>query len=180
MSIIKLTQEELHGSRPSLPELAGKKRFPVAVVLENIRSLYNVGAIFRTCDGAFIEKIYICGYTGFPPRKEIDKTALGSTESVPWERVPNTYEVIYRLRSKGFQIVSLEQCRSSVPYDQAEYRFPLCLVLGNEVSGVSDGIVAAGDLAVDIPMYGLKQSLNVSVAAGIALYRIIRSFPGHI
>ncbi len=178
MSIIKLTQEELHGSRPSLSELSERKRFPVSVVLENIRSLYNVGAVFRTCDGAFIEKIYICGYTGYPPRKEIDKTALGSTESVPWERVPNTYEVLYTLRSKGYQIVSLEQCRSSVPYDRAEYRFPLCLVLGNEVGGVSDGIVAASDLAVDIPMYGLKQSLNVSVAAGIVIYQTVRSFSG--
>ena len=151
-------------------------RFPVSVVLENIRSLYNVGSVFRTSDGAFIEKLYLSGYTGFPPRKEIDKTALGSVDSVPWERIPNTFEIIYRLRSIGYQIVSLEQTESSFPYNTAGYRFPLCLVVGNEVSGVTKEVILKSDLAIDVPMYGTKRSLNVAVAYGIAVYHIVDKY----
>ena len=151
-------------------------RFPVSVVLENIRSLYNVGSVFRTSDGAFIEKLYLSGYTGFPPRKEIDKTALGSVDSVPWERIPNTFEIIYRLRDLGYQIVSLEQTEGSVRYNTADYRFPLCLVVGNEVSGVTKEIISKSDLTIDIPMYGIKHSLNAAVAYGIAIYHIIETY----
>ncbi|MCL1911813.1 MAG: RNA methyltransferase [Leptospirales bacterium] len=151
-------------------------RFPISVVLENIRSLYNVGSVFRTSDGAFIEKLYLSGYTGFPPRKEIDKTALGSVDSVPWERVPNTFEIIYRLRGMGYQIVSLEQTEGGVPYNTADYRFPVCLIVGNEVSGVSKEVILKSDLAVDIPMYGTKHSLNAAVAYGIAVYHIIEKY----
>ena len=141
-------------------------------MIEDIRSLYNVGSMFRTADGARIEKLYLSGYTGYPPRKEIDKTALGSVEAVPWERTPNPYEVIYRLKKQNYSIVCLEQTEESVPYDRAEYKFPLCLIVGNEVSGVSSGVVAECDMAIDIPMLGLKQSLNVAVAFGIAIYHI--------
>lgn len=171
--IRKLTDEEIHSARPNLEELSCMKRFPVSIVLENIRSLYNVGSMFRTADGAGIEKLYICGYTGYPPRKEIAKTALGAVDSVPWERCPNTFEVIYRLRAQGYQIVSLEHTDKSVTYTEADYNYPVCLVLGNEVKGVTPEIVAESDMAVDIPMFGIKQSLNVSVACGIALYRIV-------
>ena len=152
------------------------KRFPVSVVLENIRSLYNVGSVFRTSDGAFIEKLYLSGYTGFPPRKEIDKTALGSVDTVPWEHIPNTFEIIYRLRGMGYQIVSLEQTEGGVSYNTADYRFPLCLIVGNEVSGVSKEVVLKSDLVVDIPMYGAKHSLNAAVAYGIAVYHIIERY----
>jgi len=151
-------------------------RFPVSVVLENIRSLYNVGSVFRTSDGAFIEKLYLSGYTGFPPRKEIDKTALGSVDSVPWERIPNTFEIVYRLHSMGYQIVSLEQSDGCVSYNTADYKFPLCLIIGNEVSGVSKELALKSDLIVDIPMYGSKHSLNVAVAYGIAVYHIIEKY----
>ena len=151
-------------------------RFPVSVVLENVRSLYNVGSVFRTSDGAFIEKLYLSGYTGFPPRKEIDKTALGSVESVPWERVPNTFEIIYRLRAMGYQIVSLEQTEGGVSYNTADYRFPLCLIVGNEVSGVSKEVILKSDLAIDIPMHGTKHSLNAAVAYGIAVYHIVEKY----
>lgn len=176
MNIVKLTQEELRAARPSLEELKLKQRLPVTAVLENIRSLYNVGSMFRTADGACAEKLYLSGYTGCPPRKEIDKTALGSTEAVPWERIPNTYEVIYSLRRKGYRIVCLEQTAGSIPYNQADYSFPMCLVVGNEVDGVSAGLVSECDAAIDIPMSGLKQSLNVAVAFGIALYHITGEF----
>lgn len=145
---------------------------PVSALCENIRSLYNVGSIFRTSDGAGIEKLYLCGYTGYPPRREIDKTALGSVESVPWEYRPNQFEVVRDLKERGVTIVALEQGDRSVPYDEARYRFPLCVVLGNEVSGVTGELLARADLAVDIPMRGTKHSLNVSVAYGILVYHL--------
>ncbi len=174
--INKLSFEEITAQRPTLDELRAKKRFPITVVLENIRSLYNVGAMFRTSDGARIEKLYICGFTARPPRKEIDKTALGSTESVPWEWRASAAEAIDELRVKGYQIVALEHTDRSVPHSEAPYRFPLCLVMGNEVDGVSSEAIAKCDLAVEIPMHGIKQSLNVAVAYGIAVFRIVEEF----
>jgi len=171
--IKKLGFDEIKSARPGLEELAGAPRNPVALLLENIRSLYNVGSMFRTADGALVEKIYLCGYTGYPPRKEIDKTALGSTLSVPWEYRPDPLETAALLRRRGCQIVCLEHTDRSFPYDGAPYRFPLCLVLGNEVEGVSRELVAASDMAVEIPMYGVKQSLNVAVACGIMAYHLV-------
>jgi tRNA G18 (ribose-2'-O)-methylase SpoU len=156
------------------------RHLPVAVVLENIRSLYNVGSIFRTSDGAGIEKLYLCGYTGYPPRREIDKTALGSVASVPWERRPNQFEVIRDLRARGYQIVALERTARGTAYTAAAYRFPLCLVLGNEVSGISDTLLSWCDMAVDIPMRGIKQSLNVTVAYGVVAYHLANVYPGCI
>jgi len=174
--IKKLTYQEITSQRPTLDVLKNRDRFPVAVVLENIRSLYNVGAMFRTSDGAGIEKLYICGYTARPPRKEIDKTALGSTESVPWEWRQSSLEVIRELREKGYQIVALEHTDRSVPHDGADYRYPLCLVMGNEVEGVSQEAVELCDMAIEIPMHGVKQSLNVAVAYGVAVYGIIGAY----
>lgn len=172
--IRKLSDQELKAARPAVSELDGLARCPVTVVCENIRSLYNVGSIFRTSDGAGIEKLYLCGYTGYPPRPDIDKTALGSVRSVPWEYVPNQFEAVRLLKKRGFSIVALEHTNGSVSYDEASYSFPLCLVIGNEVSGITDELLALCDMAVDIPMHGLKQSLNVSVAYGILVYHIVR------
>lgn len=172
----KLQYEEIKSKRPDLSELDTKKRFPVTVVAENVRSLYNVGSIFRTSDGAFIEKLWLCGYTGFPPRKEIDKTALGSVESVPWEHETDTLSVIKRLKSDGYTILALEHTDSSVNYNEAEYTFPVALLLGNEVEGLSSEAVALCDQSVEIPMYGLKQSLNVSVAYGVIVYHLVQEF----
>jgi tRNA G18 (ribose-2'-O)-methylase SpoU len=169
----KLTHRELKSARPTPDELRGLARYPVSALCENIRSLYNVGSIFRTSDGAGIEKLYLCGYTGYPPRPEIDKTALGSAESVPWVRCPNQFEVLLELRKRGYRMVALEHTAGSVPYTDARYEFPLCLVVGNEVNGISDELLALCDMAVDIPMFGMKQSLNVSVAYGIAAYHIV-------
>ncbi len=171
-TIRKLSHQELKSARPSLDQLRKAKRLPVTVVCEDIRSLYNVGSIFRTSDGAGIEKLYLCGYTGHPPRPEIDKTALGSVESVPWEYRPNQFEVIRGLRGRGSRIVALEHTGRSIPYDEARYEFPLCLVLGNEVKGITDELLSLCDMAVDIPMHGLKQSLNVTVAYGIVVYHL--------
>lgn len=147
-------------------------RFPIAVMIEDIRSLYNVGSIFRTCDGAAVEKLYLGGYTGFPPRKEIEKTALGSTESVPWEKCEDVVKKLENLKKDGYSIVVCEHTDSSIEYSSAEYNFPLCLVFGNEVEGVSQKICDIADFSIEIPMLGAKQSLNVSVAAGIIMYRV--------
>lgn len=171
-TIRKLSHKELKAARPGLDELKNSMRYPVAVVCEDIRSLYNVGSLFRTSDGAGIEKLYLCGYTGHPPRPEIDKTALGSVDSVPWEYRPNQFEVIRELKGRGYQIVVLEHTSRSVPYTEAAYEFPVCLVLGNEVKGITDEMVSRSDLAVDIPMHGIKQSLNVTVAYGIVVYHL--------
>lgn len=172
----KLSNEEIKGRRPGTEELKIIDRFPVAVIAENVRSLYNVGSMFRTSDGALIEKLFLCGYTGYPPRKEIDKTALGSVETVPWEHNTDTISVINKYKSEGYTIVALEHTDSSVPYLEGDYRFPLCLMLGNEVEGLSEEAVALADYAVDIPMYGKKQSLNVSVAYGIVVYHLVELF----
>ncbi len=170
--IRKLSHEELKAARPGETEFVGLPRLPVTVVCENIRSLYNVGSIFRTSDGAGIEKLYLCGYTGYPPRSEIEKTALGSVRSVPWEYVPNQFEAVRHLKKQGYSIIALEHTSGSVCYNEASYSFPLCLLIGNEVSGVTDELLTLCDMAVDIPMHGLKQSLNVSVAYGILVYHV--------
>lgn len=173
---VKLSNEEIKGKRPGIDELRGYERFPVAVIAENVRSLYNVGSMFRTSDGALIEKLMLCGYTGYPPRKEIDKTALGSVETVPWEHNPDAISVIQNFKSAGYSIVALEHTDSSLNYLEAEYKFPICLMVGNEVDGLSHEAVELADMAVEIPMYGIKQSLNVSVAYGILVYHLISEF----
>lgn len=178
MRIRKLSFEEIRSSRPTIDELEKKRRLPVSVVLENIRSLYNVGSIFRTSDGVLAEKLYLCGYTGYPPRKEIEKTALGSIGSVPWEHHPDPIEIVNGLRERDYLIVSLEHTDSSVAYTEAAYRFPLCLILGNEVEGVSENLLSITDVAIEIPMYGIKQSLNVSVAYGVVMYHMVAQLKG--
>jgi tRNA G18 (ribose-2'-O)-methylase SpoU len=176
MKIKKLSFEEIKSSRPTIEELAKLEKFPVSVVLENIRSLYNVGSIFRTSDGVLAEKLYLCGYTGYPPRKEIDKTALGSIGSVPWEHHLDAVEVVNGLRERNYMVVSLEHTDSSIAYTEAEYRFPLCLIVGNEIEGVSEELLSITDMAIEIPMYGIKQSLNVSVAYGVVIYHVVNQF----
>jgi tRNA G18 (ribose-2'-O)-methylase SpoU len=150
--------------------MAEKERFPVTLLVENIRSLYNVGSLFRTCDGAGVEKIYLCGYTGYPPRKEIEKSALGSTESVPWERAENILEAIDLLKEEGVTLYALEKTDHSVSYEEADYRFPAAFVVGNEVDGVTHEVLEACDSVIHLPMYGMKESLNVAVAWGVMSY----------
>ena len=159
---------------PSLDEIKQRQRNPVCVVLDNIRSLYNVGSIFRTSDAAGIEKLFLTGITGKPPRAEITKAALGADKSVPWEYVTSAVEVVEELKAKGYQIVVLEHTDTPQIYCQVKYKFPVCLVVGHEITGVSQEVIDLADLAIEIPMFGIKQSLNVSVAYGIAIYEIIR------
>jgi len=171
----KLSHAEIKVTRKELTEISKFERHPIYGLCDNIRSIYNVGAIFRTSDGAFIEKLYLTGYTPYPPRKEIEKVALGSTLSVPWEYHKDPIEVIKKLKSEGIKICVLEitdQKRTIWDFKKAD--FPLCLVAGNEITGVSKEIIDLADFSAEIPMYGMKQSLNVSVAYGIAIYEILR------
>jgi len=142
------------------------------VLLNNIRSLYNVGSVFRTADGAGVDKIILTGITANPPRKEISKTALGAEDTVPWEYIEYPDDAIKKLKSQGFQIVVLEQTEKSIDYKKAQYTFPVCLVIGHEREGVESEILQQADFIVQIPMHGRKESLNVSVAFGIVAYEI--------
>lgn len=172
----KLTYEEITGKRYTPEHLKSEPRLPIYLLLDNIRSLYNVGSIFRSADGARITRLYLTGFTPRPPRREIEKTALGATLTVPWEYCKNPAEAIQRIKSQGITLCVLEHTSESRPYYLLpRNRFPLCLVIGNEITGVSGEFIDHADFAVDIPMYGTKQSLNVAVAAGIALFGCVRT-----
>lgn len=171
----KLTHAEISSKRKKLEEIPLIARNPIYAVCDNIRSLFNVGAIFRTSDGALIEKLYLTGYTPFPPRKEIDKVALGATETVPWEYRNSALEAVKEIKSKGVRIAVLEitdKGRSVWDVDKSE--FPMCIVAGNEITGVSSEVIEIADTSLEIPMLGMKQSLNVSVAYSIAIYEMLR------
>ena len=173
----KLSFEEINKTRClSSEELKKVKRNPITAVCENIRSLYNVGSIFRTVDGIRGEKLYLCGFTGRPPRKEIDRVALGSVESVPWEYERDTIKVINYLKGNGLTIIAVEHTDSSVDFQRFKYTFPLAIVLGNEIKGISDEVLSHCDYSVEIPMYGFKQSLNVATACGVVAYEILRQY----
>lgn len=144
----------------------------IVIIAHNIRSLWNVGAVFRCADAFSITHIHLTGYTATPPRKEISKTALGAESTVPWSQEQDPAEVIARRRDEGFCIVALELGDSSTPLIDFVTEKPVCIVLGHEILGVSQELMALADQTVHIPMLGSKQSLNVSVATGIALYHI--------
>ncbi|MEX0737677.1 MAG: RNA methyltransferase [Bacteroidota bacterium] len=171
----KLTHAEIAQKRQQLESITDAHRLPVTVVLDNIRSLYNIGSIFRTSDGVLLQKLILTGFSPIPPRKEIEKTALGATLSVPWEYVKEPHEAVLRLKGEGFKAYCLELTESSAPYDTpARADFPLCLVLGNEITGVSRQTISVCDGALEIPQFGTKQSLNVAVAYGIAIFELNR------
>lgn len=151
------------------------EKIPLYVVLNSIRSNYNVGSIFRTSDAAMIKKLYLCGYTPAPPKKEILKTALGATESVQWEYVKDPVEVIKDLKMQGVKISALEiTSKSRKYYDVKKTDFPLCMIVGNEITGVTQELIDLCDFTLEIPQYGIKHSLNVAVAYGIAVFELRR------
>ena len=173
----KLSHDEISKSRSTIETLHTVKKLPVYVVLNSIRSSYNVGSIFRTSDGAMIEKLFLCGYTPHPPKKEVLKTSLGSQNSVSWEYVKDAKEVITALKQNGIKICALELTESSVPhYNLTKEIFPMALLIGNEITGVSQELLDMCDLSIEIPQYGIKQSLNVAVAYGIAIFELRRVF----
>ncbi len=169
----KLTHSEIASKRSKLEELSDSSRLPVVVLVDNVRSLYNIGSIFRTSDGVQIQKLILTGFTPRPPRKEIEKTALGSTQSVPWEYLKDPIEAIEKFRHQHYRVFCLELTDKSRPYYSVQKSdFPMCLVVGNELTGISNEIVSKCDAAIEIPMFGIKQSLNVAVAYGIALFEL--------
>jgi tRNA G18 (ribose-2'-O)-methylase SpoU len=171
----KLITSEISTRRLSLQDSTSAPRVPIIGMLDNIRSLYNVGSIFRTSDGVFLQELILTGYTPHPPRKEIEKTALGATASVPFRPIPDQREAVAAVKSEGAMLCVLEQTTTSRPYyDVGNVRFPLCLVVGNELTGVSQELVAAADCTIDIPMFGMKHSLNAAVAFGIAAFALRR------
>jgi tRNA G18 (ribose-2'-O)-methylase SpoU len=171
----KLTHGEIKASRKDLSVINTYKRNPIYAICDNIRSIFNVGAIFRASDGAFIEKLYLTGYTPYPPRKEIEKVALGATLSVPWEYRKDPVEVVKELKEQGVKICVLEITdQKNLLWNYKENDFPVCLVVGNEITGVCKEILDIADVSIEIPMLGMKQSLNVSVSYGIAVYELVR------
>lgn len=152
-------------------------RHPIAVVIDNVRSLHNVGSFFRSSDGAWIEKLYLTGITATPEHQGVHKTALGAQETVPWQHEENTMTTVRRLKNEGYTIAILELTDRPTLVDEIEQdAFPLCLIVGNEVHGVQDEVLELADLAIEIPQYGAKQSLNVSVAFGIAIFDLVRRY----
>lgn len=162
----KLTHQELLARQQNVSEL----KLPFSVILNDVRSLYNVGSIFRTADGAGVEKIWLCGITGTPPQPKILKTALGAESSVPWEHRQDVLALIKELKNAGYQIVLLEHTEGGMSYSEFIPDAPVCLVLGNEINGISAELVDSCDAAIEIEMAGLKNSLNVTVAFGVIAY----------
>jgi 23S rRNA (guanosine2251-2'-O)-methyltransferase len=169
----KLKNEELN--RISIEEFKITKKNSFAIVLDNVRSLNNVGSAFRTGDAFLVDKLYLCGFTGTPPNREINKTALGATDSVVWEHYPSTMEAVAQLKKEGYTIVSIEQAEGSVMLQdfQPEAEKKYAFVFGNEVFGVEEEVVAASDVCLEIPQFGTKHSLNISVTIGIVTWDFI-------
>ncbi|MCL2413714.1 MAG: RNA methyltransferase [Bacteroidales bacterium] len=193
-------------NRLNIEEFKAKEKIPLVVVLDNIRSQHNVGAVFRTSDAFLVEKIYLCGITATPPNREIHKAALGATESVDWEYFEKTVDAINHLKNQGFSIFALEQAQNSVSFldfgrhceggtteaihnhaglfrlaarNDVTPAMPIALILGNEVDGISDNVMPLIDGALEIPQFGTKHSLNVSVSAGIAIWEVFKTMYGN-
>jgi len=154
----------------------GITRLPVAVLLDNVRSLYNVGSFFRTADAAGIEKLHLCGITGHPPKNALTKTALGSEDRVPWEHSWDTAASVRAIRASGHEIAAIETSVHSVDLFDWVPRFPVCVMFGHEVDGIQPALLELCDTHIRIPMLGLKHSLNVSTAGGIVIYELLRKY----
>jgi len=172
----KLSMDELN--RLSTEEFIKSEKMPLTVVLDNIRSLNNIGSVFRTSDAFRVDCIHLCGITATPPHREIHKTALGATDSVKWEYFDETRDSIRRLKEEGYQIVVIEQTDESVLLSEYQHdrNKKLALVFGNEVNGVQQEIVDMADTCLEIPQLGTKHSLNVSVSAGIVIWSFFKEY----
>lgn len=170
----KLSIDELN--RISIEEFKNSEKIPLVVVLDNIRSLHNIGSVFRTCDAFRVKKIFLCGITATPPHKDIHKTALGATESVDWSYHNKSLEVVKKLKSEGYTILSVEQTEKSTGLEELilnrEKKY--VVVLGHEVRGVDQEIINISEASIEIPQYGTKHSLNVSVSAGIVIWEFFK------
>ena len=168
----KLSMEEL--GRKSVEEFKESPKTPVIAVLENVRSAYNVGSVFRTADAFLIEAIYIIGYTAKPPHKEIKKTALGAEETVDWKHVANATEAIQALKEDGYKVFAIEQVENSISLEKFDAAGKIAVIFGNEVSGVEQSTIALCDGTIEIPQLGMKHSLNIATAAGVVLWELVR------
>jgi 23S rRNA (guanosine2251-2'-O)-methyltransferase len=171
----KLGMDELN--RKSVKEFKQSEKFPIVVVLDNIRSMHNVGSVFRTTDAFLLQAIYLCGYTPKPPHRDINKTALGATETVEWKYYQTTTEAVLQLKEEGYKVYAIEQVEKSIMLDKfsVDDIEKIALVFGNEVSGVEEAVIKLCDGCIEIPQLGMKHSLNISVAAGIVLWEMVRT-----
>ena len=165
----KLKLEELN--RVSIADFKQQKKDPVIVLLDNVRSLHNVGSLFRTCDAMAVEKLYLCGITAKPPHREIQKTAIGATESVNLEYMDDAISIIHRYKKEGYTIISVEQTSNSIALGNYNWKNEkVLLVFGNEIDGVHQKIIDLSDFSLEIPQWGTKHSFNITVSAGIVLW----------
>ena len=172
----KLGMTEL--GRKSVDDFKEAEKVPVVVVLDNIRSMHNVGSIFRSADGFLVSGIFLCGFTPRPPHRDIHKTALGATETVDWKYFSTTAEAIITLKQEGYRVVAVEQVEGGTSLENFVFsqKEKLALILGNEVEGVSDKALSLCDEGIEIPQAGMKHSLNVSIAAGIVLWEMFKGY----
>ena len=167
----KLKLTELN--RLDLEEFKQLEKDPVVVLLNDIRSLHNIGSVFRTCDAMAVEKLYLCGITATPPHREIRKTAIGASESVNWEYQKNPIEVIKKYQKLGYQIIAVEQTDKAISLENFDWNNEkILLIFGNEVNGVDQDLINESDISIEIPQWGTKHSFNISVSAGIVLWSI--------
>jgi 23S rRNA (guanosine2251-2'-O)-methyltransferase len=168
----KLSMDELN--RKSVDQFKESEKIPVVVILENIRSAYNVGSVFRTADAFLLQSVYLCGYTAFPPHKEIRKTALGAEESVSWKHFKDVTEAINELKKDGYNVFAVEQAEQSISLNEFKNQGKTAVIFGNEVSGVEQSTIALTDGCIEIPQLGMKHSLNIAVAAGVVLWDLVK------
>jgi len=170
----KLANDELN--RKTIKEFHDAPKAPFVIVLDNVRSLNNIGSIFRTADAFLVEGLYLCGITATPPHREIHKTALGATDSVEWKYYENCSEAITSLKERGYVIISVEQAEGAVSLDKfiPEKGVKYALVFGHEIKGVSEQVIGLSDVCIEIPQYGTKHSFNIAVSAGIVLWELTK------
>ena len=159
-------------------EIKNAQKQPIIVILDDVRSMHNVGSAFRTCDAFAIEALYLCGYTPAPPHRDIHKTALGATETVAWKNFTSTTDAVTHAREAGYKIMAVEQAHSSTMLHQMSYNGEkIALVFGNEVTGVCDEVLMVADGCIEIPQWGSKHSLNISVSLGVVLWELVKTRP---
>lgn len=164
-------------NRKSIDEFKQSEKHPIIVVLDNVRSMHNVGSVFRTADGFLLEAIYLCGYTPRPPHRDMHKTALGATETVAWKGFQTTMEAVEELKKEGCKLFAVEQANNSIhlQHFKTDANQKMAIIFGNEVEGVAQNVIDVCDACIEIPQFGTKHSLNVSVAAGIVLWKVVET-----
>ncbi|KKR71225.1 MAG: tRNA/rRNA methyltransferase [Candidatus Woesebacteria bacterium GW2011_GWA2_40_7b] len=179
--MFKLGAKDLRHTLPTPENFKTIKRNPIYLVLDNVIDTYNIGSLFRLADAIAAEKVYICGDTEYPPSSRIHKAAVGTEEWVPWEKVETTTKVLKKLRTKGVQVVAVEQSPLSTPYSvlSTKVKFPCAIIVGNETEGISKEVLNLADVIVELPMFGVNKSFNVWGSAAVVAYKVIESLVWH-